>query len=285
MSRTLGITITLVWLACMAALFQRDILPYCQAQDPPAQLVPDGDYQVAIFNGSNQRVGTTWVTTIRLKESTTIHSLTQLDVRQVSSMLPFSGHLYLTTDLTYSPKGELNEFVFVLDSSAVQGRIQGVRYDREFACKATAGPITQTLVLDAEISKCLGDSLRPFTHLEGLHVGQSWQLRIIDPFSMISGGAAEFSKKLVKVTAREPIEHENRTVECFKIESDDIVAWANDSGRILRQEVKIPLLGKWTMTDEPFDELEKRRANAERQTLSNQRSQQRESSEAIQAKD
>lgn len=281
MRRLTGIIITLVWLGCMAALIQRDVLPYWQAQNPPTQQIPDGDYQVAITNAAGQKVGTTWVTTIRLAESTTIHSLTQLDVRKVSSMLPFAGDMYLTTDLTYGPAGGLNEFIFLMDSSAIQGRVQGVRYDKEFACKATVGAMTQTMTLDAELSKYIGDSMRPFTHLQGLHVGQTWRLRILDPFSMMRGGAADFTTKLVKVTGRETINHHGRMIACFRIESDGIIAWADESGRVLQQDVLIPLLGRWTITEEPFDDNAKRRAHSERQVFSNNRPKDKNGADAM----
>ena len=65
----------------------------------------------------------------------------------------------------------------------------------------------------------------------------------------------------MRVTAREAIEHHGEDVECFRIETEQTVAWADDDGHIIRQEVTIPLLGRWTMIDEPYDDRARRSGN------------------------
>lgn len=260
MSRSIGIMITIVWLACMAALIQRDVMPFWRAQDPPSQQIPDGNFQVGMTNSAGRRVGTTWVTTIHTRESSVVHSTTRLDLKELSSLLPFAGDLFMSTELTFSPAGKMDNFAFRLESPALSARVTGTRYDREFACIAQIGSITQTMALDGEVSKYLGDSLRPFTHLKGLHVGQSWRLRLIDPLALLQGSGAQFTTKLVKVTAREPIDHLGSKIESFRIETDGTVAWADDAGRVLRQEVHVPLLGRWVITDEPYDDRAKQNA-------------------------
>ncbi len=62
------------------------------------------------------------------------------------------------------------------------------------------------------------------------------------------------SSVLVRVTGTESIEHNGRVVEAFRVEADRAVAWVTSDGRVLRQEVDLPLLGRLTLIDEPFDQ-------------------------------
>ncbi|HWL95687.1 MAG TPA: hypothetical protein VNT79_19375 [Phycisphaerae bacterium] len=240
----------------MTALVQRDVLPYWRAQEPPAHQIPDGSFQVGITNAAGMRVGTTWVSAVRMADLVTVHSTTRLDLQGISNLMPFAGDLFLDADLSYDPQGRLDGFVFRMETSAVAARIKGTRYDSEFACIAQIGKVTQTMAMDAELSRYLGDSFRPFTHLENLHVGQTWRLRLIEPLAMLRG-AMEFSTRLVKVERRETIRHAGKDVSCFRIETEGTVAWADDTGRVLRQEVQVPMLGKWTLEDEAYNDRDR----------------------------
>lgn len=259
MNRVVGTLITLVWLACMAALLERDVIPFWRAQDPPGRPIPPGAFQVAIRNQAGRRVGTTWITTSPMPAYTAVLSSTRLDLGSVAPGLP-GGTLFFDTDLSYDAAGLLDEFAVRLDTAAIAARVTGVRYDREFACTARIGSLTRTMSFDGELSRYLGDCIRPFTYLRGLHVGQTWRLRLIDPIALLTRGALAFDTQLVRVTGRETISHQGRRVPCYRIETQGATAWANDAGRVLRQEVRIPLLGEWTLVDEPFDRRARKRA-------------------------
>ncbi len=256
MNRLFGILVTCAWLYCMAALFQRDVAPFWQTQDPPGQPIPPGAFQVAIRNDAGRRLGTTWVRTSSRPSYTTVFSTTRLNLDALSNGLPIRGKLYFDTDLLYGDQETLQEFTVRLETPALAARVEGVRYDQEFACTLKVGELTRQMAFNGQLSKYLGDSIRPFTYLRDLHVGQSWRIRLIDPLALIMKGSLDFQSALVRVTRRESIEHQGRSVECFRIETDATVAWADDSGRVLRQEVRIPLLGTWILTDEPFDPRE-----------------------------
>jgi len=96
--------------------------------------------------------------------------------------------------------------------------------------------------------------MRPFTLLKDLYVGKTWRMRLINPLPALRGGKAEFQAYLVRVAAREEIKHDQKTVECFRIESRNVRAWADMSGQVLVQEVNLPLFGKLTIRQEPYDE-------------------------------
>lgn len=266
MNRIFGTVVTLVWLLAMAALIQRDVLPFWQAQDPPGHAVPTGDFQVAIMNEAGQRVGTTWVQAFR-KPNRTVYSTTRLDLGTVAKVLSTLGPMFLDSSLTYADGGGLKEFLFQLRTAGLSARVEGFLYGHEYACAATIGGMTRAIALNGELSKYLGDSIRPFSHLEGLRVGQTWRIRLLDPLSLVRNQSLEFSTRLVTVRRRERIQHRGRAVSCFRIETEGAVAWADGTGRILRQEVTIPFVGKLMLLDEPFDEAAYRRAKRAAHTL------------------
>lgn len=254
MNRVFGVAITLVWLVAMTALVRRDILPYWTAEDAPKAAGRDGSFQAVIRSESGRRVGTTWVTTTPGPQLLTVRSATVLDLSSLSSILPVRGRVLLETDLTYEHDGTLLRFDFNLHGTGIPIAVTGERLGQDFACTAEIGGVKTVVPLDWRLSEGLGEMMRPFTHLENLHVGRRWRLRLIDPFSVLTGGGSvEFKTQLVTVTARESIAVRHGQVECYRIETEGAVAWADDAGRVLRQEVRIPLLGKWILEDEPFD--------------------------------
>lgn len=253
MNRALGTIITVLWIAAMAALVKRDMVPFWLAQTPPTQLAPAESIQIGIFDSAQRRIGTTWATTRRTPGETTVQSTTHFDESVLSSIIPGLGHVILDTTLTYGSDGGVDQFEFTLHGAPFPIRITGERYGTDFACKGQVGGMTKTLPLDARLTQYLGETLRPFTHLEGLHVGQSWRIRLLDPLALLTRQAIQFDVQLVKVTGREPIQHHDETVTCFRIETEGSIAWADDAGRVLRQEVQIPIVGPWALIDEPFD--------------------------------
>lgn len=253
MNRLLGMLLAVIWVACIALLIQRDVVPFWAAQEPPNPLTPVGQYQVAITNDAGLRIGTNWVTTLRTGQLHRVSGLTQFDAHRLSSPMPIVGNLFLKSELEYLEDGKLEQFLFRLYANGVEARIKGERFVSDFACVVQIGGIEKTLKLDGALSQYLGESLRPFTHLPDLHVGQSWRIRLLDPFSIFQEDALSFTTQIAKVVGREIIVHNGENVDCFRIETNGSVAWADQGGRVLEQEVDVPLLGKFHLNDEPFD--------------------------------
>jgi len=194
-----------------------------------------------------------------------VDSMTVFDVGRLFSGFQVGDQIAVNNVLRYEHDG-------LLDS--VDLRIRGIRignqempvkasakrYGGDFACEIEVGPMRRTISLPAEASEFLGETLRPFTHLKGLHVGQSWRIRIVDPLKLFTSQTVDFVPQMARVTARESIHHGDAEVPCFRIETEGATAWADDNGTILRQDVVIPFLEKWTMVDEPFDAQARKRA-------------------------
>lgn len=253
MNRILGIILAAVWLVCMTALVQRDVLPFWTAQEPPDQGIPNGRYQCRIETNTGKRIGTAWVACTAGPQLTTVDSLTLLDVGRITGLFKGMGRLTVQTDLSYEKNGTLSMFKFNLQGAGMPIDVVGERYVHDFSCVARIGESRTSILLDGRMYERLTESLRPFVHLSGLHIGQSWRIRLLDPLAMLKGESFPFSEQLVRVTKRERIRHRGDDVDCFRVESPGTVAWADDEGKVLRQELSVPLLGKIVLTDEPYD--------------------------------
>ncbi len=260
MNRMVGTVVCVAWLVAMTALVRRDVLPFWSAQEAPARLSPGEAFQVAIHNDTGTRIGTTWITTTPTTDLMTVHSTTALDLRLIDGLGPLGMRLLCDTCLTYLADGALDQFRLRVQGVGVPIEVVGERCGREFACTTTFGQAKSTLVIDGRLSECLAETLRPFTCLKDLKVGQRWRIRLLDPLSLLRGQGPDFSMRLATVTGREAIKHAGRDVSCFRIETDGTVAWADETGRILRQEIRLPVLGRWILTDEPFDRNARRAA-------------------------
>jgi hypothetical protein len=229
------------------------VLPYWTAGEAPCQVVPGEAYQVGIWMEGDRRVGTTWVTTTISPSMRMVRSVTQLNLAAIRTVLPLAGDLFLHSNLSYEPDDTLDSFDFTVRGLTVAAKVEGERYGRDYACTIHVGERKWTIGLEGKHSAYLGETLRPFTRLKNLAVGQKWRMRVLDPFAVLQSQSLEFSTKIAKVTARETIVHDGGRVPCFRIETEGTVAWADSHGRVLRQEVNVPLLGRFILTDEPFD--------------------------------
>lgn len=252
MNRTLGIAVVALWLASLAVLFQRDVLPYWRAQEPPRGEIPDADHQVGITDSGGRRIGTSWVSIRRTGGTSSWNSFTELmklSVAGFASLPPVA----ISTTLDFQADGSLGSFESSVLGMGVPIRMEGHLLGIDYSCLVTIDQFKQPLSIDARFSRQLGESLRPFTQLPNLHVGQTWQVRIVDPVSLLQRQTPDFRTMLVTVVGKSEIEHRGEKVECFQVESDGAWAWVNRDGRVLVQTVLVPLVGKITLTDEPFD--------------------------------
>jgi hypothetical protein len=263
----IGVLIIIVWGAAAAALIRRDVLPFWYAeQRATGAPQEDGEFQLGVFLG-DRRVGTSWTKSVRNVSLTNVNSATVLE----TSIIPLpvvkqrmGSRILFDTTLNFQTGGALSSFdtqVYGLPVSPI--RLEGQLLGIDYSCVARFGDVQQKFSIDARLSRELGESLRPFTNLSDLKVGQSWQLNIIDPISLLSGVTPDFRRVLVRVTRRETIQLDGRSASCFRVESDMAVAWVNDEGRVLKQTIQMPLIGTITLLDEPYDARKRHRVKRE----------------------
>ena len=51
----------------------------------------------------------------------------------------------------------------------------------------------------------------------------------------------------------EQIEHAGAMVQAFVLQAEKLQAWVTPEGRVIRQELELPLFGTLTLVDEPYD--------------------------------
>ncbi len=256
MPRWLSAGVIIFWLAAMAGLVYRDIWPHWVAGSPPVQVPnpksPDipRRYQSGIFT-SRGRVGTSWTMFDTAGGNTLVHTQTALEG------LPLLPPIVMDSKLTYTSAEKLDSIEIRILGIPMRLEFRGEDYGMDFSCELITGPGPKDrygFKLDGAAAATMNEALRPFTLLKDLHVGKTWRMRLVNPLPAIRGGKAELDAFLVKVTAIEKIEHQGQTIDCFRVESRDVRAWAAPDGRVLVQQVDLPVFGTLTIREESFDE-------------------------------
>jgi hypothetical protein len=266
LNRWLGILFAFAMLMANFAVFQRDILPNWLAGDPPpndAQKLGEGDerkVQVGIYDEDNRLLGRSWT---RAERKATGGLVT---VRHTTALRPIhlpggvtSPPVLVEINITYrSGRTTIDELEFRMSGLPlpVWMKFEAVETG-EFPCKWQVGEEKGEFLLDSSVPPSLGDVIRPFDRLPNLHVGQSWQLKLINPLEQLLPNfdprGAELEPVIVRVTGRETMEHNGARVQAFVVETEGAKAWVADDGRVLRQTVRVPLLGELTLLDETYD--------------------------------
>ncbi len=260
MYRPFAIGVLLLWVSAMAALFARDVWPAWTAQDPPPVTIEQftqldqRERQFGISRSSGERIGTSWSKVSRTGPSTTISGTILLDG------LPYIPVVVVTTNTLFDEQGGLDSFRLDIHGVPMTRiHIRGERRGIYFPCELHLGTIHQQVNLDLAASRLIGESLRPFSFLPTLEVGQSWRMQLLDPLSAAMGGGANFTSVVARVTGMETIEHPEGSgewVECFVVETSPqrSKAWVDRAGEVLVQQVDMPGLGPITVREEPFNE-------------------------------
>lgn len=260
MARWFGMGVVLFWSVMMTFLFVHDIWPHWVAGEPPVQLPPEQAskkecrYQSGIFS-SMGRIGTSWVRFYDREGNPLVHTQTLLDG------LPFKlPPLLVDSELTYTEDNTLDAIRIQVYGAPIRLELTGENYGMDFSCELITGPGPEDRLgfkLDADAAAMMSDAFRPFTLLKGLYVGKTWRIRLINPLPVLQGGKAEFESCLVRVTCRETIEHQGRPIECYRVESRNLRAWADDQGQVLVQEVDLPIFGTLTIRQEQYDDVKR----------------------------
>lgn len=249
----------------MSWLVWHDIWPNLTAGDPPQAMAPlaDGnrpiEYQVGLFDKYGHRTGTAW--------STYRHNPGSTPTREDHinfTALPLVGPTFIEIEFEYTLEAELDAFHLKVWSNALPRsnsvtqaplRVDGERFASVFGFSVRLGAAVETFKISGADAGLVGDAFRPFGRMVGLHVGQSWRMQVVNPISAVTGLGHRFATVLVRVTGREGIaDSQGRRVECFVVEARNAKAWVDDTGRVIVQEVDLPVQGRITLRDEPFDE-------------------------------
>ncbi|MGD8451109.1 MAG: hypothetical protein PVJ57_04770 [Phycisphaerae bacterium] len=266
LNRWIGILCTLFMLSANTTLFVRDILPGLLAGDPPElddlslEAGTTRRIQTGVFNARDENIGRSWTVSFMQAGLLNVTSCTRLNPITLPNGLTTPG-ARIDTELRYRVDDGLLDSM----SMSIRGLPVGVTMHGdfippdEFACCWRLGKVQRgTFRLSADATRALGDVLRPFTRLPGLYVGRTWRLHLLDPLAQVVPGLRNndllAEPILVRVTGTEMIEHRGQQLEVFVVEARRTRAWVDQQGNVLRQEIDVPLLGRLTLRDEPFDD-------------------------------
>jgi hypothetical protein len=263
-NRWIGIVTLGLMLSANAALLMRDFLPDWMAGAPPisrAQELRDGEeinIQFGLYNREGHRIGHSWTYSTRHGELVSIQHRTVIDALS----LPLDTGLEtvrIDTRLNYREQSRLDELSVQVFGLGIWIKLEGEFYlPDDFACKWQVGAQRGEFQLPAHVTRAMGDMIRPFESLTDLYVGKTWRLEVLNPLSGLvpDWGVRNMTTTglLVRVTGTEEIEYRGVPVEAFVIESEGIRAWVTPAGRVIRQELELPLLGTLLLVDEPYDE-------------------------------
>jgi len=273
LNRWFGIVTLAFMLSVNAALWLRDVTPDWYAGTPPAARALNLEsgqeicVQLGLFNEAGRRIGWAWTDSsrdeylVKVRHLTVIRSLA-LPADVVTPMIK------VDTALNYHGHATLDELRIHVFGLGVQVNLEGAFYPpNHFPCKWQVGSQRGEFDLPAESTRALGDVIRPFDGITGLTVGQSWRLHLLNPLAGVvpDWGARCMSNEslLVRVTGTEQIDYRGEPTPAFVLEADKMRAWITADGRLVRQDFELPLLGKLSLVDEPYDPATRERVLSE----------------------
>lgn len=272
LNRWIGIIAAVCMIAANLALFYRDVLPAWLAGEPPrvGLELASGETlssQVDIFDQYDERIGQSWTIARRSGETLTVRTWTLLESIQLPNGIR-TPRVRIDTELSYQYADDgarLSRLMIRMHGLGVPVLVKGEDFAQgDFPCIWQVGPMRGNFRMTSEATRALGDVIRPFNRLPGLKVGQSWRLELINPMAQLLPGwkSAEMSLDtvLVRVTGRETIAHGDEKIDCFRVEARRATAWVRPDGRVVRQEIDLPVLGRLTLLDRAFDDDARRQA-------------------------
>lgn len=244
----------------MFLLFEREIRPYFEYQQPPtyrAMLAhkrqAEVQRRVVIFGGD--RIGEAESLTEPLPAGGyRLRSRIRLRTK------PFHPTLTLPDDRAYLASDVRVDSTFQLAEFRMTGSLQGmgvsVAGDRQgdrlhVSYKALGGLVSGDRLMDFPRDATLADNFLPFQGGVRLTEGKKWKMKLLEPFSF----AAPNKKDQVGVTemyavveSREVITSREREVPAFKIEVrreptqeyTDYIFWVDEEGTLLKQQMRMP---------------------------------------------
>jgi len=248
-----------------ALFFAREVLPELRADEPPSPASAaagrsERRFQLAVRDDGGRLIGRSFTKVDPGGAYLTVSSFSILEPIWLPNGLA-TPPVRFDADLRYRTEdGLLEDLHMQLRGLPVTLTLRGGLVPPDsFACTWRLGSLQHgSFELDSAATRALGDVLRPFPGLTGLYVGRTWRLQLLNPLTRVlpdfsSSGLLE-EPELVKVTRVEPVDHGGRTIEAFVVESRNLRAWVAPEGNILRQEIRLPVLGRLVLEEEPFDE-------------------------------
>jgi len=156
-----------------------------------------------------------------------------------------SMRLQIESRYHVDPSGNLQNFDLRVKSREfsdeliqVKGQLRG--HLMEIVSQGPVPILNQHLSFEYEPRSVVQDALGPLDRLPGLHVGQRWESRVINPFS------GQVDRVRAEVARRTMIHWDGNPVSTFEVVQNvaplSMRTWVRTDGVILRQEVPFPFV-------------------------------------------
>ncbi len=178
-----------------------------------------------------------------------LSSHVDLDTGGLMKGTPFAtggeAQMHIESRYVVDPSGNLHSFEVKVSSpqfenslATVNGQIKGKLM--EIVSRGPVPILNTTLSFEYEPRSVVQDVLGPLDRLPGLHVGQRWESRLVNPFT------GKVDRVRAEVTKREMTDWEGVPVPAFEVVQQmtplAVRTWVRTDGVILRQEVPFPFV-------------------------------------------
>lgn len=250
-NRLTDIAIVVLWLATTSWLVMRDLLPNYLASDPPGtgQVLRQGprQYKSGIYDSTGRRIGVSYISIRPSADNLRVSCRTELR----HPIFDAVGLLTVNTTLLYGHDDALERLDLVVFGLPVHVSVTVENFGMDFSAELIVGSYNKHMIFDSQSAQHLSQMLQPFFFLPDLYVGRCWRIWTFNPLS-----PATFKPVLITVVCKETIKHRGVDISVFRIEgAQGLVAWADDAGRVIRQQLELPMLGTFTIIDEPVDKI------------------------------
>lgn len=246
-----------LWAAMMFLLFEREIRPYFEYQQPPSyrQMFRDrreAEVQRRSIHLGAQKIGEAETLTEPLPEGGfRMTSRVLLRTRMLAPTPLPDDRSFISSTLLVDSSYQLARFGLEVRYQGIRidaaGRREGetlrLTYDANLLVRRFQGEQVVDLPKDATLT----DTFLPYQGGARLTVGKKWKMRVLDLenlFSLKGKRELSFTEVYATVVGREPVKSRGRDVLSFKIEvrknpTDELAAysiWVDEEGTVLRQE-------------------------------------------------
>jgi hypothetical protein len=255
-TRATGFVIVPLWLAAMGWLIAHDIMPAWTALEVPPFKMTES---MKLGGGSSQHVllddagemGRLWTTYLIDENSIRRDDLIWID-RVPADIAP----LRVLATSTFTGDGVLDELTVIIENEEHTFRLHGERFATDFSFTLDTGdPHVKAFKVPIADGSMVTAAFNPFGSLGELEVGQRWRIQVFNPAATLMPLGDRFFRMVVEVTGEERIKTPFGERNCLVVESPNARAWVDATGAVIKQELALPLIGKFTVLREPeFDQ-------------------------------